>query len=76
AEFIQIENNVVQFSVPYDFHREKLMEKITKEKIELILSNLFGSIVLIHITTKTPVDEHTQNPELQSLAIALGGQVI
>ncbi|MBI2436197.1 MAG: DNA polymerase III subunit gamma/tau, partial [Candidatus Magasanikbacteria bacterium] len=47
AEFIQIENNVVQFSVPYDFHREKLMEKITKEKIELILSNLFGSIVLI-----------------------------
>jgi len=76
AELGETEGNTINFSVQYSFHKEKIMDKMIKPKIEQMLSEVLETKVKINVDVKEKDESKEANPELQDLASALGGEVI
>ncbi|MFA7315090.1 MAG: DNA polymerase III subunit gamma/tau [Candidatus Magasanikbacteria bacterium] len=74
----EIKNNVITISVEYSFHKEKLQENTTKQKLESVLKDLLKTkIILEIIENKNGQTNVTQNNNpLNDLATALGGEII
>jgi len=76
AQLLDVSTNTLKFAVQYSFHQEKLMEKVTKARLEEILSNALETKVKIDISVSELDTPTIQNKELQDLASALGGEVV
>ena len=77
AKIQNVQNNVITLSVEYSFHKEKLSENVTKQKIENIFNTILGSQIRIEITEITGEKKtEANNNQLNNLATALGGQIL
>ncbi|EKE07052.1 MAG: hypothetical protein ACD_18C00204G0001 [uncultured bacterium] len=80
AKIEETKDNTVVLSVGYSFHKEKLLENTSKQRIENIFSEIIGQkikIEVIEITdnaNKTTTGTNANN--LSDLAAALGGEVL
>ncbi|OIO18435.1 MAG: hypothetical protein COY69_00315 [Candidatus Magasanikbacteria bacterium CG_4_10_14_0_8_um_filter_32_14] len=74
----KVDNNAITISVEYSFHKEKLQEHTTKQKIEYILIDLLKSNIsleIIEIPSNQKIATRSNN-QLNSLATALGGEIV
>lgn len=69
---ISIDNNILNISLPYDFHQKKIKDVKNKEIIQSVFKEILGETLEIVCT----VDEKPVNLELDNLAAEFGGQVI
>lgn len=79
ANIITINGNTVMLTVPYTFHRDKLLSPTSHRQIEQQLSEVCGSILHVDVTvdeTGQQMPEAAPNPELIALAAALGGDIV
>lgn len=75
ADIDGVENDTVNFSVQYSFHKDKLTEKQCQKNIENLLGEVMDCRVKIAVCVKEPA-ENKDKQELQELASALGGEVV
>lgn len=73
ASLGEVNNNVLNLTVNYDFHRDKLSERTTKKNLEDLLSSKVGSRLAMEIQV-VPAAEPTA--ALNDLAAAFGGEVV
>ncbi|OGH84884.1 MAG: DNA polymerase III, subunit gamma and tau [Candidatus Magasanikbacteria bacterium RIFOXYC12_FULL_33_11] len=74
-----VQDNTITLSVEYSFHKEKLLENITKQKLENILKQILShnvSINVIQTENKKKSTENNSGAQLNDLAVALGGEII
>ena len=76
ASLDTVEGNTLNMSVQYSFHKELLMDKSTKPKIESMLCEALETKVKINVGVREKSEEKESNKELQGLASALGGEVV
>jgi len=76
SKLINVENNIIALAVEYKFHQEKLMEKITKNKMEVILNEILDTKVRIEVNVEKIEKIEKENQELQELASVLGGEIV
>lgn len=76
SKLINVENNTITLAVEYKFHQEKLMEKATRDRMENIFNELLQTRIKIDVNVEEAKTEEIENPELQDLASALGGEII
>jgi len=72
----ETKNNTITISVEYSFHKEKLQENVTKQKMESILSELLQTKITLEITEIPNEQKQSINNPLNELATALGGQIV
>lgn len=77
SKITQIKSDTIEISVEYSFHKEKLEENITKQKLENILEELLISKIKLEIVTiSNEQRQQAENNPLNELATALGGEVV
>lgn len=72
ATLLSINNNILNISLPYDFHQKKIKDVKNKEIIQDVFKEILGETLEIVCT----VDEKPVNMELDNLAADFGGQVV
>lgn len=81
SDLIKIDQNGLEISVAYGFHKEKLEEQKAKKAVETCLANAMGEKINLTCTVK-PVAAPTLEPvvlpteEAQNLASDFGGEVV
>jgi chromosomal replication initiation ATPase DnaA len=76
AEIIGLDDNTVKITVPYNFHRDKIMEKACQKNLEELLTEIVGDKARIEAVTQANSESTQASDELQALASTLGGEVI
>jgi len=79
AKVETVQDNTITLSVEYSFHKEKLLENTTKQKLENILKQILSHNVSINVTQTENKEKSTENnsgAQLNDLAAALGGEII
>jgi len=75
AKIISVNGNIINLTVQYPFHCDKLRDKTTQKKLEEILSELLGKKARIDVQIVAEEQVKTDT-DLQDLALALGGEVV
>jgi len=75
SEILSLEKDTIKISVEYAFHRDKIEQVQTKQKLEKALTEALGST--IHIQPEVLMkDMEQQKKELDGLANLIGGEVL
>ncbi|MDO9509884.1 MAG: DNA polymerase III subunit gamma/tau [Candidatus Magasanikbacteria bacterium] len=72
ANLIDIEDNKLILSLPYDFHQKKLKDTKNKELLNSVFVEIFGETLYLDCS----VAEKPLNAELNDLAVEFGGQIV
>jgi len=75
SEILSLENNTIQVSVEYAFHRDKIEQVQTKQKLEKALAEAIGATLYIEPQVLMK-DAEKQKKELDGLANLIGGEVL
>lgn len=76
SEIVELDGNTIKINVPYDFHRDKIMEKACQRNLETLLSDVLGDKAHIEASTQAKNEPSPASDELQELASSLGGEVV
>lgn len=72
ANLLEVTDNVLTLSLPYDFHQKKIKDNKNNELLQGIFMEVFGE----HLQLQCSVAEKPFNAEINDLAANFGGQVI
>ena len=72
ANLLDIKNNVLMLSLPYDFHQKKIHDVKNKEILHSTMLEIYGETIVLNCT----VAEKPFNTEINDLAADFGGQVV
>lgn len=75
CDLVALNENGLELSVPYSFHKEKIEDRKTKKTIEDSLEKLLGERISIFCTVKESQTEKT-NDEVGAIAANFGGEII
>jgi len=76
AEVTGLDGNTIKINVPYNFHRDKIMEKACQRNLETVLSEVIGKKACLEPSTQAKDEPAPVSNELQELASSLGGEVV
>ncbi len=72
ANLMEINENILTLSLPYDFHQKKIRDNKNNELLQGIFMEVFGE----HLQLQCSVAEKPFNSEINDLAADFGGQVV
>lgn len=75
ANLKEVDGNVLKIAVGFSFHRDKLMEKKCKDRLEKDLSGILGTKAKLEVVIEQ-AEQKQEKEELQNLAASLGGEII
>ena len=76
ANVLGVEGKTISFSVPYSFHRDKVMDNLCYPKVTGIMSEVLGGPVELDVSVVAVERPQTDDSEIQELAAAFGGEVV
>lgn len=72
----EISNNQLTLLVPYLIHKEKLEEAKSRHALEIAIENAIGQKIAVVCEVQEKPTENLPDNELNTLAVAFGGQVV
>lgn len=74
GHLLQLEGDTLILSVPYKFHKDKLLDKVNQRKIEALCEEVYKAH--LHLDVIVDEKEEAKTGEAQELAALLGGEVV
>ncbi len=76
AELVKTEGNTITISVEFSFHKDKLLETKTAQKIHAALLTTFSVPLILDILVNEKDSPNTSSSEIDELAETFGGEVV